>query len=53
MKTSTTLDHIDNGHMALPELQSGYVWNRDQVREFYRSARSNKADRSKEEEGAR
>ena len=32
MKTSTILDHIDNGHMALPEFQRGYVWNRDQVR---------------------
>ena len=32
MKVSTILDHIDNGHMALPEFQRGYVWNRDQVR---------------------
>ena len=32
MKLSTLLDHIDNGHMALPEFQRGYVWNRDQVR---------------------
>lgn len=32
MKISTILDHIDNGHMALPEFQRGYVWNRDQVR---------------------
>jgi uncharacterized protein with ParB-like and HNH nuclease domain len=32
MKTSTILDHIDSGHMALPEFQRGYVWNRDQVR---------------------
>ena len=32
MKISTILDYIDNGHMALPEFQRGYVWNRDQVR---------------------
>ena len=32
MKVSTILDHIDNGSMALPEFQRGYVWNRDQVR---------------------
>ena len=29
MKISTILDHIDSGHMALPEFQRGYVWNRD------------------------
>jgi len=28
----TILDQIDLGAMALPELQRGYVWNRDQVR---------------------
>ena len=32
MKISTLLDQIDNGQMALPEFQRGYVWNRDQVR---------------------
>ena len=32
MKVSTILDHIDSGHMALPEFQRDYVWNRDQVR---------------------
>jgi hypothetical protein len=32
VKLSTILDHIDNGHMALPEFQRGYVWNREQVR---------------------
>jgi hypothetical protein len=32
MNVSTILDHIDIGHMALPEFQRGYVWNRDQVR---------------------
>lgn len=32
MKISTILDHIESGHMALPEFQRGYVWNRDQVR---------------------
>ncbi len=32
MQVSTILDHIDSGHMALPEFQRGYVWNRDQVR---------------------
>jgi hypothetical protein len=37
MKISTILDHIDSGHMALPEFQRGYVWNRDQVRELFNS----------------
>ncbi|MBP1862192.1 GmrSD restriction endonuclease domain-containing protein [Rhizobium herbae] len=37
MKISTVLDHIDNGHMALPEFQRGYVWNRDQVRGLFDS----------------
>lgn len=34
MKVSTILDYIDGGHMALPEFQRGYVWNRDQVHGF-------------------
>ena len=37
MKLSTVLDHIDSGHMALPEFQRGYVWNRDQVRGLFDS----------------
>lgn len=37
MKISTILDHIDNGHMALPVFQRGYVWNRDQVRSLFDS----------------
>ncbi len=32
MRISTILDHIDSGHMALPQFQRGYVWNREQVR---------------------
>ena len=32
MKIATILDHIESRHMALPEFQRGYVWNRDQVR---------------------
>ena len=32
MKVSTILDQIDSGHMALPQFQRGYVWNRTQVR---------------------
>ena len=32
MKVSTILDRIDSGHMALPQFQRGYVWNREQVR---------------------
>lgn len=32
MKVSTILDQIDDGGIALPEFQRGYVWNRDQVR---------------------
>lgn len=35
MKITTVLDHIDSGHMALPEFQRGYVWNRDQVRGLF------------------
>ena len=37
MNIPTSLDHIDNGHMALPEFQRGYVWNRDQVRGLFDS----------------
>jgi hypothetical protein len=37
VKVSTILDHIDSGHMALPEFQRGYVWNRDQVRGLFGS----------------
>ena len=37
MKISTILDHIDSGHMALPEVQRGYVWNLDQVRVLFNS----------------
>ncbi len=37
MKISTILDHIDSGHMALPEFQRGYVWNGDQVRKLFAS----------------
>ena len=37
MKTATILDHIDNGHMALPEFQRGYVWNREQVKGLFES----------------
>ena len=37
MKISTVLDNIDAGHMALPEFQRGYVWNRDQVRGLFDS----------------
>lgn len=32
MKNPTILDHIDSSSMAPPELQRGYVSNRDQVR---------------------
>jgi hypothetical protein len=34
---STILDSIDQGNLALPEFQRGYVWGRDQVRELVRS----------------
>lgn len=37
MKISTILDYIDNGHMALPEFQRGYVWGREQVRGLFES----------------
>lgn len=32
MKISAILDHVDSGHIALPEFQRGYVWKGDQVR---------------------
>jgi hypothetical protein len=37
MKISTLLDYIDGGHVALPEFQRGYVWNREQVRGLFDS----------------
>ena len=37
MKISTILDHIDSGHMALPEFQSSNVCNSDQVRKLLNS----------------
>ena len=37
MKISTILDHIDSGHMALPEFQRGFVWSREQVRGLFHS----------------
>lgn len=37
MKISTILDHIESGHMALPEFQRGYVWNGEQVRKLFRA----------------
>ena len=37
MKIATIIDHIDSGHMALPEFQRGYVWNRTQVRGLFDS----------------
>lgn len=37
MKLATILDFIDNGQIALPEFQRGYVWNRDQVRSLMQS----------------
>ena len=32
MRISTILDQIDDGAIALPEFQRGFVWNRSQVR---------------------
>jgi uncharacterized protein with ParB-like and HNH nuclease domain len=37
MKLSTILDHIDSGHMALPQFQRGYVWDEKQVLELLES----------------
>ena len=37
MKISTILDHLDTGHMALPEFQRGFVWNGDQIRKLFNS----------------
>ena len=36
-KVGTLLDLIDNRSVMLPEFQRGYVWNREQVRNFMRS----------------
>jgi hypothetical protein len=35
MKISIILDPINRRHMALPEVQRGSVWNRDQVRALF------------------
>jgi hypothetical protein len=37
MKIADILNYIDNGHMALPEFQRGYVWGGDQVRGLFNS----------------
>lgn len=37
VKISTALDKIDNGAIALPEFQRGYVWSRRQVRDLVES----------------
>jgi len=37
MDIQTILSQIDLGHMALPEFQRGYVWNREQVRALMHS----------------
>ena len=37
MKISLILASIDNGTIALPEFQRGYVWNREQVRGLFDS----------------
>jgi len=37
MNISSILNYIDNGHMALPEFQRGYVWGREQVRGLFQS----------------
>jgi len=37
MKITDILNYIDNGHMALPEFQRGYVWGGDQVRGLFNS----------------
>ncbi len=34
MKIQTILDSIDQGAIALPEFQRGYVWNRNQVKDL-------------------
>lgn len=34
---TSILTYIDNGHMALPEFQRGYVWGREQVRGLFQS----------------
>jgi uncharacterized protein with ParB-like and HNH nuclease domain len=37
MKPSIILGPINRRHMALPEVQRGYAWNRDQVRGLFDS----------------
>ena len=44
MKISTIITPIDGEHMALPEFQRGYVWNRDQVRGLFDSLYKRHAD---------
>jgi hypothetical protein len=36
-KISNILDDIDNGQLALPEFQRGYVWSREQIRGLFSS----------------
>lgn len=37
MRITDILNQIDTGHIALPEFQRGYVWNREQVRGLFAS----------------
>ncbi len=37
MQISSILNYIDNGHMALPVFQRGYVWGPEQVRGLFQS----------------
>ncbi len=37
MKISEILDRVDNGSLALPTFQRGFVWNRQQVRRLMKS----------------
>lgn len=37
LSISQILNYIDNGHIALPEFQRGFVWRGDQVRHFFDS----------------
>jgi len=40
MKLSTILDHINSGHMALPEFQLGHVLHHDQRRRLINSSQN-------------
>ncbi len=37
MKIAIMFDHLDIGHIAIPEYQRGYAWNRDEMQRLFGS----------------